>query len=86
MPDAWDRAEFRQARPDEAEAITALVVRSKRHWGYPDAFIEAMTPVMSFTRADLEHLRARVEVLELSLIHISEPTRPILVSRMPSSA
>ena len=24
--------------------------------------------------------------LELSLIHISEPTRPILVSRMPSSA
>ena len=64
MPDAWDRAEFRQARPDEAEAITALVVRSKRHWGYPDAFIEVMTPVMSFTRADLEHLRARVEVLE----------------------
>ena len=25
-------------------------------------------------------------VVELSLIHISEPTRPILVSRMPSSA
>ena len=25
-------------------------------------------------------------VLALSLIHISEPTRPILVSRMPSSA
>ena len=28
----------------------------------------------------------RVEVLRLSLIHISEPTRPRLVSRMPSSA
>ena len=26
------------------------------------------------------------EILALSLIHISEPTRPILVSRMPSSA
>ena len=27
-----------------------------------------------------------IERLPLSLIHISEPTRPILVSRMPSSA
>mgnify|MGYP001815616311 FL=1 len=65
MPDARDRAEFRQARPDEAEAITALVLRSKRHWGYSDAFIEVMTPVMTITRADLEHPRARVEVLQV---------------------
>ena len=31
-------------------------------------------------------VRSGFETLRLSLIHISEPTRPILVSRMPSSA
>ena len=32
------------------------------------------------------HVEATGIGYELSLIHISEPTRPILVSRMPSSA
>ena len=35
---------------------------------------------ITFTR------KAAAEMQYLSLIHISEPTRPILVSRMPSSA
>ena len=37
------------------------------------------------TAAGLE-IHGTTVVLTLSLIHISEPTRPILVSRMPSSA
>ena len=45
---------FRRARPEEAEAITRLALRSKRHWDYSDEFIEAMTPVMTFVPADLE--------------------------------
>lgn len=32
---------FRPARPDEAPAISALAVRSKGHWGYDAAFLEA---------------------------------------------
>mgnify|MGYP001816018414 CR=1 FL=1 len=36
-----------------------------------------------YTEADVELIR---QVLELSLIHISEPTRPFTLSRMPSSA
>ena len=55
---------FRRARPDEATAITELVIRSKRHWDYDDEFIEIMTPVMTFTRADLESPADHVEVLE----------------------
>jgi GNAT superfamily N-acetyltransferase len=55
---------FRRARPDEAEAITELVLRSKRHWGYADEFIALMAPVMTFTREDLERPADRVEVLE----------------------
>ena len=34
----------------------------------------------------IDHLSEDYAVLSLSLIHISEPTRPRLVSRMPSSA
>jgi len=56
-------ARFRPARPDETEAITELVLRSKRHWGYSDEFFEVMTPVMTFTREDLQRPAERVEVL-----------------------
>ena len=55
---------FRPARPDELEAITALAIRSKRHWGYSDEFIETLTPELTFRQADLDDERTRVEVLE----------------------
>ncbi|MFE2495764.1 GNAT family N-acetyltransferase [Streptomyces scopuliridis] len=32
---------IRQARPDEARALSALVLRSKAHWGYDEAFLAA---------------------------------------------
>ncbi|MEY9932036.1 N-acetylglutamate synthase-like GNAT family acetyltransferase [Catenulispora sp. GP43] len=31
---------LRSARPDEAELLTELVMRSKAHWGYSDEFME----------------------------------------------
>ena len=37
---------IRRARPDEAAALTALSFRSKRHWGYDDAFMAAALPDM----------------------------------------
>lgn len=55
---------FRLAHPDDATAITDLVLRSKRHWDYSDAFMTAMTPVMTFTPADMEQPADHVEVLE----------------------
>ena len=60
MPDAPPR--IRAARPDEAAAITDLALRSKRLWRYDEAFMTAMTPVMSITPSDIE--AAHVEVLE----------------------
>ena len=35
---------------------------------------------------EVVHAMSADEALELSLIHISEPTRPVGISRMPSSA
>jgi GNAT superfamily N-acetyltransferase len=32
---------IRQARPDEAEALSALALRSKGYWGYDQAFLDA---------------------------------------------
>lgn len=55
---------FRRARPEEAEAITRLALRSKRHWGYDDAFMAALAPELTFTPADLAQERDHVEVLE----------------------
>lgn len=55
---------FRLAHPDDAAAITDLVLRSKRHWDYSDAFMTAMTPAMTFAPADMESATDHVEVLE----------------------
>ncbi len=55
---------FRPARPDELEAITALAIRSKRHWGYSDEFMAALIQELTFQEADLEDERTRVEVFE----------------------
>jgi GNAT superfamily N-acetyltransferase len=43
---------FRAARPDEAETLTRLALRSKKHWGYGDAFMEAARADMQIS-ADL---------------------------------
>jgi N-acetylglutamate synthase-like GNAT family acetyltransferase len=32
---------FRAALPDEVDALTELVIRSKAHWGYSDEFMES---------------------------------------------
>jgi N-acetylglutamate synthase-like GNAT family acetyltransferase len=33
------KIEFRRARPDEADHLTALAHAAKRHWGYPESWI-----------------------------------------------
>lgn len=44
---------IRAARPGEAEALTALVIRSKAHWGYDEAFMAAAVPDLQFTENDI---------------------------------
>lgn len=40
---------IRPARIGEAEALTALCLRSKAHWGYDEAFMRASTPSLTIT-------------------------------------
>ena len=43
----------RAARPGEAEALTALSVRSKAHWGYDDAFMKMSQASLTVSDADI---------------------------------
>jgi GNAT superfamily N-acetyltransferase len=50
----------RAARPGEAEALTALAVRSKAHWGYDDAFMKMSQASLTVSEADIASGRVLV--------------------------
>lgn len=45
---------LRRARPDEAQALTDLAIRSKRSWGYGEEFMQKVMPDMIVHRGFLE--------------------------------
>lgn len=55
---------IRAARPDEAQLISALALRSKAHWGYPPDFIEAVRKELSYTAEQIRSEHMRFFVLE----------------------
>jgi ribosomal protein S18 acetylase RimI-like enzyme len=42
------------ALPTHAGTLTRIALAAKRHWGYPERWIELWTPLLTFTSADLE--------------------------------
>jgi GNAT superfamily N-acetyltransferase len=40
---------IRRAVPSEADALTALALAGKRHWGYPEAWLEAWRATLTIT-------------------------------------
>jgi GNAT superfamily N-acetyltransferase len=54
MPPARHDVTIRRARPDEAEVLSALMVRSKAHWGYAPAFIDAYRQSLGLTPDEIE--------------------------------
>lgn len=51
---------LRPARPDEADLLSDLAVRSKGHWGYDAEFLAACRPVLTLTAAAVVAERAVV--------------------------
>ena len=49
LPATQREALVRRARPDEAEALTELKMRSKAYWGYDQAFLDAWRPGHTIT-------------------------------------
>jgi GNAT superfamily N-acetyltransferase len=52
--------QIRPARPDEVAALGALAYRSKKHWGYDEAFMEACRDELTLTVDDLSSLTVYV--------------------------
>lgn len=44
----------REARPDEAAAISELAMRSKAHWGYDEAFMAACRAELTWSPEEIE--------------------------------
>ncbi|RKT88708.1 Acetyltransferase (GNAT) domain-containing protein [Saccharopolyspora antimicrobica] len=51
---------IRAAAPDEAAALSDLALRSKAHWGYDEAFLEACRAELTLRPDDLIEQRATV--------------------------
>ncbi|MFI6846847.1 GNAT family N-acetyltransferase [Kitasatospora sp. NPDC050467] len=51
---------IRPARPDEAEQLSALALRSKAYWGYDAAFLEACREELTLDAAGIERRRTAV--------------------------
>lgn len=47
---------IRQALPAEADALTAIALAAKRHWGYPEAWIELWRRELTYTSESFARL------------------------------
>ena len=63
-------ARLREAVPTDLNAITALCFRSKAHWGYDDAFMEACRDDLRLSETDLEEHLVRVIEDEGTLVAV----------------
>ncbi|MEU0278883.1 GNAT family N-acetyltransferase [Streptomyces sp. NPDC006195] len=57
---------IREARPDEAPALSALVLRSKAHWGYDEAFLAACRDELTISSGEVTARRLAVAEDETS--------------------
>jgi GNAT superfamily N-acetyltransferase len=54
MSTVMGEVRIRRALPEEAGALTELIMRSKAHWGYDAAFLEACRPGLTMRRESIE--------------------------------
>lgn len=55
--------EIRRAQPNEAEALTVIAHAAKRHWNYPEDWIEQWKPDLTITREFIRDNEVFVAVL-----------------------
>jgi GNAT superfamily N-acetyltransferase len=67
---------LRAARPDEVAALSALALRSKAHWGYDDAFLDACRDELTLHPDDLVSSVVVVAEAGDELIGVSRLTGP----------
>ena len=64
---------IRRALPEEAKALTALILRAKSHWGYDQSFLEACRPMLTLKPENIEHdlvYCAEIESMVIGVSHL----------------
>lgn len=67
--------DIRQARPEEAASLTALILRAKSYWGYDQPFLEACRPVLTLKPESIEHDPVYCAQIENTVIGVSHLKR-----------
>lgn len=55
--------EIQRATPDQAEALTQIAFAAKRHWGYPERWIQIWSPILTITPEFIEQNETHVAYL-----------------------
>ena len=55
---------IRRAHPKEADLLTQIAVSAKRHWGYPERWMEVWKPQLTFTPEYFEENENWVAVID----------------------
>lgn len=68
MQPSGSNVELRKAMAEDLRAASALCLRSKAHWGYDDAFMDACRPELTLTQRDLDddHVVVSFDVARLT--------------------
>ena len=53
---------IRRVDPQEADVLTQIALSAKRHWGYPERWLEIWTPQLTFTSEYFEENESWVAV------------------------
>lgn len=70
---------IRRALPAEAATLTAIALAAKRHWGYPEAWIEQWRPALTITPEQIDANLTYVAVIA------TEPVGLAMLSRAGSA-
>ena len=59
---------IQRAMPDQAETLTKIAFAAKRHWGYPERWIQLWSPILTITPEFIERNETHVAFLDNILV------------------
>ncbi len=60
--------QIRRAAPRDAEILTEIALSSKRHWSYPEGWMQIWTPALTFKPQDIEEADIFVAVAQEEIL------------------
>jgi len=74
--------EIRRAVPEDAETLTEIAIAAKRHWNYPERWIQIWIPLLTFKPEDMSSSEIFAELVDGEMAGfyrlIKNPPRAVL--------